>query len=126
LYRLLYSWGSRFLVFGSLALVLPALGLGATGADSALSAGVGPGRTISVRLADGGKIARLSAGRYTFLVRDRSRKDNFHLIGPAGLDKKTGVAFVGTRQWTVTLKKGLYRYRSDAHAATLRGSFKVG
>ena len=56
-------------------------------------------------------------------VRDLTKKDNFHLTGP-GVNKKTGVAFMGTVTWTLTLKDGTYSYRSDAHPA-LRGSLRV-
>jgi hypothetical protein len=124
--RLRAGWGLLFLLYGALAVFLSAgPSLGATQADYALSVAVGPGRAISLRLPDGGKLGRMSAGSYTIYVTDRSRRDNFHLIGPAGLSKKTGVAFVGTRRWTVTLRKGTYRYRSDAHPAVLSGNFTV-
>lgn len=67
---------------------------------------------------------RLKAGTYTIVVNDRSRRDNFHFKG-GKVNRKTGVAFVGTRRWTVTLRKGSYRYRSDSHPTTLRRTLKV-
>jgi hypothetical protein len=75
-----------------------------------------------VHFPNGGNPPRLRAGLYTFVVSDLSRRDNFHLLG---VERKTGIAFVGTRRWTVTLRKGTYRYRSDAHPIALRGSFSV-
>ena len=81
-----------------------------------LSARVGPGTKLSFP-------ARAKAGKTQITVRDLSAADNFHLTGP-GLNKKTAVAFKGTVKWTVTLKKGAYAFRSDAHA-TLRGKTKV-
>jgi hypothetical protein len=64
------------------------------------------------------------AGKAQITVHDMSKKDNFHLSGP-GVNKKTGVAWTGKVTWTVTLKKGTYSFRSDAHASlhgTLRAS----
>ncbi len=57
-----------------------------------------------------------TAGKAVITVRDLSAKDNFHLSGP-GVNKKTGLAFMGTVKWTVTLQSGTYTYRSDAHPA---------
>ncbi len=57
------------------------------------------------------------------VVRDLSKRDNFHLIGP-GIDRKTPVAGTGTSTWRVVLAAGVYRYRSDAHPR-LAGSFSV-
>ena len=82
-----------------------------------LTATVGPGRVI-----------RLSArttrrGRHVITVNDRTASDNFHLTGP-GVNRRTGVAFRGTARWTLTLRRGLYRFRSDANAG-LRGTLRV-
>jgi plastocyanin len=73
---------------------------------------VGPGASISAP-------ARLGAGTYTITVRDQSTKDNVHVVGP-GLNRKTGVAFRGTVRWSVTLRRGDYRVRSDAHTRLAR------
>jgi plastocyanin len=88
-----------------------------------LTATVGPGATISLRLA-GRKVTRLKAGRYRILVRDRSRMHNFHLTGP-GLNRKTSVGATATATWTVRLRKGTYRYVCDPHKAAMKGSFRV-
>jgi plastocyanin len=81
-----------------------------------LAGSVGPGPKIT--------LARTAkAGKTTITIRDRTGKDNFHLIGP-GVNKKTGVASMGTVKWTVTLKAGTYTFRSDAHKA-LKGTLKV-
>src|ERR1051325_2713416 len=81
-----------------------------------LSGSVGPGSKIA--LARSAK-----TGKTVITIRDRTKKDNFHLTGP-GVNKKTGVAFTGTVKWTVTLKAGSYTFRSDAHKA-LKGTLKV-
>ncbi len=88
-----------------------------------LLAKVGPGATISLTTTAGARVKALRAGRYDVVVRDLSSRDNFHLTGP-GLDRKTGVAARVTTTWKVTLKAGLHRFRSDAHAG-LKGSFLV-
>ena len=57
-------------------------------------------------------------------IKDLSNIHNFHLTGP-GVNKKTGVGPKGTFTWTVTLKKGTYKYICDPHASIMKGSFKV-
>ena len=84
---------------------------------------VGP--RASITLTKGGrKVTTLKAGRYTVVVRDRSPIHNFHLKGP-GVDKKTGVAYSGTKAWQITVRSGRYRFRCDTHAAAMHGSFRV-
>ncbi|MDQ5822549.1 MAG: hypothetical protein M3540_14025 [Actinomycetota bacterium] len=85
---------------------------------------VGPGSSISLKKSSGGSAARLAAGRYAVTVRDRSKADNFHLVGP-GVNRSTAVGFVGTRTWAVTLKKGTYRFQSDPHKTRLKGTIRV-
>ena len=68
----------------------------------------------------GKRVTSLTAGRYLFVVSDRSAVDNFHLTGP-GVNRKTAVAAKGTVRWTLRLKKGRHVYRSDAHAKVRRG-----
>ena len=80
------------------------------------------GKTISMKL-DGKPLATLLAGDYTFVVTDRSARQNFHLKGP-GLDKKTGAKRVGRLSFTTKLAKGVYSYSSDANRK-LRGTFRV-
>ena len=85
---------------------------------------VGPGSSISLKKSSGGSASSVKAGKYAVTVRDRSKADNFHLIGP-GVNKSTPVGFVGTRAWTVTLKKGTYRFQSDPHKARMKGTIRV-
>jgi len=88
-----------------------------------LTASVGPGFTISLKKGST-KVKTLKAGKYTISISDKSNIHNFHLTGP-GVNKKTGVGFTGTAKWTVTLKKGTYKFLCDPHAAIMKGSFKV-
>jgi plastocyanin len=89
-----------------------------------LFATVGPGPTISLRTRNGRRVSRVRRGRYRIVVRDRSSMHNFHLRGP-GVNKRTTVGFRGTRTWTLTLRRGLYRFVCDPHARRMRGSFRV-
>ena len=91
---------------------------------STLYATVGPGFTISLRTRRGARVTRLRRGRYVIVVRDRSSSHNFHLYG-RGVSKRTRVPVVGRTRWTVTFRRGLYRYRCDAHPVRMRGSFRV-
>jgi plastocyanin len=84
---------------------------------------VGPGFTIT--LTKGGKkVKSLTAGKYMIVVHDKSNIHNFKLTGP-GVTKSTPVAYVGSKTWTVTLKKGTYRYVCVPHASVMKASFKV-
>lgn len=85
---------------------------------------VGPGASISLRTHHGARIRRLRAGRYRIVVRDRSRRHNFRLSGP-GLNRRTTVGYRGTTTWTVTLRRGTYRFVCDPHRGHMRGSFRV-
>jgi plastocyanin len=95
----------------------------ASAATPTLNAVDGPGFTISLKKG-GKKVTSLKAGKYKIVVKDLSNLHNFHLSGP-GLNKKTGVGSKGTSTWTVTLKKGTYKFVCDPHAAIMKGSFKV-
>lgn len=90
----------------------------ATTAVGKLTATDGPGFTITMSK----KTVR--AGIYKIVIRDRSSIHNFHLTGP-GVNKKTGVAAVGTTTWTVKLKKGTYKFVCDPHASIMRGVLRV-
>ena len=95
----------------------------AVGAGSALAAGTlkgtdGPGFTITF------SAKTVKAGTYKIVISDKSSIHNFHLTGP-GVNKKTSVGATGTTTWTVTLKKGTYKYVCDPHASSMNGSFKV-
>jgi plastocyanin len=87
---------------------------------------VGPGTTITLKRPDGSLVTHLSPGTKHITVRDRASGHNFHLTGPGGVDRRTGVSFVGTRRWTVTLSPGTYTYLCDVHPSTMRRTFSVG
>jgi hypothetical protein len=84
----------------------------------------GPGFTITLKKS-GTKVTKLKAGKYAITISDRSSSHNFHLTGP-GVNKKTSVGGTGKTTWTVMLQKGkTYRFMCDAHASTMKGSFKT-
>ncbi|HZP72223.1 MAG TPA: plastocyanin/azurin family copper-binding protein [Gaiellaceae bacterium] len=88
-----------------------------------LTGTVGPGFTITLKQGTK-KVSKLKAGKYVIKISDLSNIHNFHLTGP-GVDKKTGVGFKGSQTWTVTLKKGTYKYVCDPHKSFMKGSFTV-
>jgi plastocyanin len=95
-------------------------------AASRLTATVGPAATITLKTSSGQPVRSLRAGSYVIVVRDRSRRHNFHLIGPTnGSDRSTTVRFIGTKTWRLTLVKGTYRFVCDAHSRTMKGTFRV-
>ena len=109
-----------------LACALPA---GPAGSNSAplLIANAGPDFDITLRTPAGADVRRIKAGTYTILVTDRTGDDshNFHLKG-FGVDRATGVPFVGMRTWTVRFTRGkVYRFVCDPHAFVMRGSFRA-
>jgi len=101
-----------------------AVGAGSAGAATpTLKAFVNDSFKIGVT--QGGKAVKsLKAGKYVIVVSDPSTSHNFHITGP-GLNKKTSVSGKQTVTWTVTLKKGTYKFVCDPHAAIMKGSFKV-
>ena len=104
--------GAALIIVASASAAVPTL----TGTD-------GPGFTITLKKGTT-KVTKVKAGKYKIVIKDLSNIHNFHLTGP-GINKKTGVGPKGTFTWTVTLKKGTYKYICDPHAAIMKGSFKV-
>jgi plastocyanin len=92
--------------------------------SSGLTGEVGPGFSIEVK--KGNKdLKTIKAGTYRIKVEDKASIHNFHLKGP-GLNKKTGVSFMGETTWTIKLKPGTYTYQCDPHASSgMKGHFKV-
>ncbi len=109
-------------VAAALAVAAPAFSMPAA---TKLFGTVGPGFTITLKDAKGKAVKKLKAGKYTFVVTDKSSIHDFHLKGP-GVDKViTAVGFTGKKTVTLTLKKGKYTFVCDPHASTMHGSFTV-
>jgi hypothetical protein len=79
--------------------------------------------TISLKTLAGRKLTALKAGRVVIGVSDVSAKNNFHLTGP-GVNRTTPRGGKVKTVWRLTLRLGLYVYRSDANPR-LRGSFRA-
>jgi hypothetical protein len=77
-----------------------------------LVATVGAGRAASLRSVEGTPVTSLSAGAYAVVVRDRSTKQSFRLVGN-GVSRSSGARFKGTARWRVTFRAGVYRYWSS-------------
>ena len=96
----------------ALALALPALA-----ATPVFKGTVGPGFTITMASKP------TKAGTIKLVISDKSNVHNFHLTGP-GVNVKTSVSAIGTKTFTVTLKKGTYKFICDPHPF-MKGSFTV-
>ena len=88
---------------------------------------VGPGFTIT--LTKGGKkVMKLKAGKYTFVIADKSSIHDFVLEQQSGgrWEKQlTSVPFVGKKTVTVALKKGKWKYYCAPHESSMSGTFIV-
>jgi predicted membrane-bound mannosyltransferase len=80
-------------------------------------------RSISLADADGVRVTRLEPGSYRIVVKDLTKAQNFHLIGPS-VNRRTKVPAKVTTSWTVRLPLGTYTYRSDKNA-TMSATFTV-
>jgi len=108
-------------VLTALAVVAALSVAGAAQAASAakkINGTVGPGFTITVAK------KTVKAGKYTFVIKDRSSAHNWHITGP-GVNKKTSVSGTGTKRITVKLKKGTYTIVCDPHSSTMRTTLRV-
>ena len=106
----------RMLVITCLAALATALP--ATAAPPVYKGTVGPGFTITLAKAP------KKAGKIKLVVADRSSIHDFHLVGP-GVNVTTSVGGTGTKTFTVTLKKGTYRFFCDPHKSIMHGSFRI-
>ena len=88
-----------------------------------LNGKVGPKRTISLKTTSGANVKSLKAGRYKIVVKDATKLDNFHVLGP-GANRKTGIRFRGGATWTLAFRAGKFTVRSDAHKKLSR-TFRV-
>ena len=113
----------RLVALAAIVAALTVPGAFASSTATTLNGTDGPGFTITLKKA-GVKVTKLKHGTYIFKIADKSSIHNFHLKG-AGVDKKTGVSFTGTKTWTVTLKAGKYTYVCDPHKSFMKGSFTV-
>jgi plastocyanin len=100
------------------ALSTAALAAAAPAATPVYKGTVGPGFTIKLPKPP------TKPGTVKLVVTDRASIHDFHLTGP-GVNVKTSVGGTGTKTFTITLKKGTYRYVCDPHASVMKGSFTI-
>jgi len=115
------------LVALSVVAVLMAAGEARSGnkAGGHLFASVTRAGHVSLRDDAGRRVTTIPAGSFVLTVRDRSKRQNFHLVGPTPTTgKRTGIRFVGTVRWALTFPTGTYRYYSDRAPSGL-ASFRV-
>lgn len=77
-------------------------------------------KAITLVTAAGRAVRALAPGPYVIVVRDRARTQGARLAG-AGVNRSTGIPFVGTVTWKVTFAAGSFVYRSDTGKPKLRG-----
>jgi plastocyanin len=113
----------RISMLATLITAVAILAANAAAATPKLTASVSDPLNISLKQGTK-KVTSLKAGKYVIVVKDTAADHNFHLTGP-GVNKTTSVAGKGTKTWTVTLKKGTYKYVCDPHKSFMKGSFTV-
>ena len=104
---------ASLVVAGALLAVMPA-----AAATPTFKGTVGPGFTIT--MASKPKSAGKDQAR-------RRRQVEHSQLPPhrAGVNVKTSVGAVGSKTFTVTLKKGTYKFVCDPHASSMHGTFTV-
>ena len=80
-------------------------------------------RSLSLTDSSGKSVKTLPQRSYRIVVKDLSKGQNFHLVGPS-VNVKTKVVGRGTRTWIANLRPGTYVYKSDRNTK-LRARFTV-
>ena len=114
------------------AVTLAAVAIGLLGsradADSQATRLIGtvadPG-TITLTHENGAPVTTLAPGTYDIAVTDNTVFHNFHLTGPGGLDRSTGVIAQESPTWSLTLGVGSYHFQCDPHFSFMFGDFTV-
>jgi plastocyanin len=107
----------KHVALASIAAAGLAIALPASAAVPTVKGSVGPGFTITIPKKP------TKAGKIKLVVSDKASNHNFHLTGP-GVNVKTSVSGTGTKTFTITLKKGLYKFVCDPHSSFMKGSFR--
>jgi plastocyanin len=115
--------------FAVAALVFSATALSRSSSTPTLKGVVGPGFTISLKKA-GKPVKRLKAGKYRFVIRDRSSIHNFTVERERPKSPKiekhvTSTPFTGSKTMVITLKPGSWRYYCSIHEDEMHHDFKV-
>ena len=116
-------------VLTAIALTVAGAAFSRSTATPTLKGVVGPG--YSIKLTKGGKrVKSLKAGKYRFVITDKSTFHNFTVErekpSKPKLEKHlTGTAFTGTKTVEMTLKPGSWSFYCSNHEAQMHGDFKV-
>jgi ABC-type Fe3+ transport system substrate-binding protein len=111
----------------AIVMVIPAgTAFGRDAAAPMLKGTVGPGFTITLKRS-GTKVKVLKAGKYLFVVADKSPIHDFTLQKTGGTVRKvlTATSFTGVKKVTVKLAKGKWKYFCSVHPTTMFGFFTV-
>ena len=116
-------------VFVVAALAFAASAFSRSSSTPTLKGVVGPGFTISLKKG-GKKVKTLKAGKYKFVISDKSTFHNFtvereHPSKPKLEKHVSGVSFTGTKTLTWTLKPGSWRAYCSVHEALMHQDFKI-
>jgi uncharacterized cupredoxin-like copper-binding protein len=116
-------------VLTAVALTAAGAALGHTTSTPTLKGVVGPG--YSIKLTKGGKrVKSLKAGKYRFVITDKSSFHNFTVEREKPAKPKlekhiTSTAFTGSKTVVMTLKPGSWRFYCSIHEAQMHGDFPV-
>ena len=108
------------------AVAVVALGASAAAEARTYHGTVGPGRVITLTNARGARVARVPAGRHTFLIHDLSSTHNFVLARGGTIVRRTGVSAIGVFTWRrVRISRGTYSFYCATHRRQMHGSFRA-
>ena len=116
-------------VMTAVALTVAGAALSSGTSTPTLKGVVGPG--YSIKLTKGGKrVKSLKAGKYRFVITDKSSFHNFTVEREKPTKPKlekhiTSTAFTGSKTIVMTLKPGSWSYYCSIHEAQMHGDFKV-
>ena len=111
----------------AIVIVIPAgTALGRGAAVPTLKGTVGPGFTITLKR-NGTKVKVVTAGKYLFVVSDKSSIHDFTLQKTGGAVSKvvTATSFTGVKKATIKLKKGKWKYFCSVHPTIMFGTLTV-
>jgi plastocyanin len=113
----------------AVALMVAGTALSRTASTPTLKGVVGPGYTI--KLTKGGKkVKSLKAGKYKFVISDKSSIHNFTVEREKPSKPKiekhlTSTPFMGSKTVVMTLKPGSWSFYCSNHEAQMHGDFAV-
>jgi hypothetical protein len=113
----------------AVALMVAGTALSRTASTPTLKGVVGPGYTI--KLTKGGKkVKSLKAGKYKFVISDKSSIHNFTVEREKPSKPKiekhlTSTPFMGSKTVVMTLKAGSWSFYCSNHEAQMHGDFAV-